>query len=63
MSCIVQIMTHIWRVLCHTKSGCDNVYTVGVRTQIVAVMSNVYVALQTGCAFIYRGCDVISTVI
>ena len=40
----------------------DIVYTVGLRTQIVAVMSHVYVALHTECAFIYRGCDVISTV-
>ena len=57
-------MTHIWRVWCHTKNACDIVYMVGVRTQIVAwcLMCSVYVALYTGCAFIYRGCDVVSTV-
>ena len=41
MSCILQTMPHIWQVWCHTKSGCDVVYTVAVRTQIVAVMSHV----------------------
>ena len=62
MSCIVEKMPHIWRVWCHIKNACDIVYTVGLRTQIVAVMSHVYVALHTGCAFIYSGFDVISTV-
>ena len=41
MSCIVQMLTHISQMLCHTKSGCDIFYTVGMRTEIVAVMSHV----------------------
>ena len=47
------------------KSGCDVVYTVVVMTQIMAVMSHVKCihCPHTGCGFIYRGCDVISTVV
>ena len=65
MSCIMQTMPYIWRVWCHKKSGCDDVYTVGVMTEIVAVMSHArcLCCSHTGCGFIYRGCDVISRVV
>ena len=33
MSSIVQKMLYLCRVLCHTKSGCDALNTVGVMTQ------------------------------
>ena len=65
MSCIMQMMSHIWRVSCYKKTGCDVVYTVGVMAQIVAVMSHVKCIPfpHIGCGFIYTGCDVISTVV
>ena len=65
MSCIMQMMPHIWRVWCHKKSGCDVVYTVGVMTQIGAVMSHVKCICcpHTGCGFVYRGFDIISRVV
>ena len=65
MSCIMQTMPHIWQVLCHKKIGCDVVYIVGVMTQIVAVISHVKCICcpHSGCAFIYKGCDVIITVV
>ena len=32
-SSVVQMMSYICRVCCHTKSGCDALNTVGVMTQ------------------------------
>ena len=65
MSRIMHTMPHIWRVLCHKKSGCDVAYTVDVMNQIVAVMSHVKCisCSHTGCGFIYRVCDVVGTVV
>ena len=65
MSCIMQMMPHIWRVWWHKKSGCDVDYAVCVMTQIVAVMSHVKCVCcpHTGCGFIYGGCDVLNTVV
>ena len=64
MSCIMQMMAHIWRVWCHKKSRCAVIYTVCVMTQIVTVMSHVKCICcpHTGCGFIYSGCDIISSV-
>ena len=58
---------------CHTYGECDVIQRVGVMLSIQWVgghrywlwrlLYSVYVALHTGCCFIYRSCDVISTVV
>ena len=62
MSCIGQTMPHIRRVWCHKNVVCDFMYTLVWRRRewLWCLMYSVYVALHTGCCFIYRGCDVIS---
>ena len=62
---IVDVMSQIHWESGHTYSGCDIINRVGVMTEIVAVMSHVKCIgfPHAGCGFIYRGCDVICTVV